>query len=91
MSTPPARHTGEKRQIIACPECDYRPTPLDRWSCLPRCGTSFHTFWTRGTCPGCGLQWPWTQCPACQKRSPHERWYRVPEGSEQDEALSVQG
>ena len=71
--------TPEKNQEIYCPKCAYRPQPEDRWSCLPSCATSFHTFWTRATCPACGIQWPKTQCPACGELSPHGQWYHEPQ------------
>jgi hypothetical protein len=63
---------------IHCPQCEYKPRAEDRWACMPSCGTMFHTFWTRGTCPGCGWQWTVTQCPACNKVSPHAAWYHFP-------------
>ena len=63
---------------ILCPRCEYRPRPDDRWACLPRCATLWHTFWTGGVCPGCGLRWPVTQCPSCGAVSPHKQWYREP-------------
>ena len=68
-----------KEPQILCPRCDYRPQPDDRWQCLPRCGTLWHTFWTAGVCPGCAIRWPTTQCPACGAVSPHRAWYRAPE------------
>jgi hypothetical protein len=72
---------------IFCPQCEYRPKAEDRWSCMPSCGTSWHTFWTGGVCPGCGFQWQHTQCPACGKLSPHKAWYHYPidESQEQTE------
>jgi hypothetical protein len=63
---------------ILCPACGYKPRLEDRWSCLPECGTVWHTFWTGGVCPGCTRQWQTTQCPACEKVSPHRAWYRLP-------------
>ena len=68
---------GDKQ--ILCPKCEYRPQVEDRWQCIPRCGTLWHTFWTGGVCPGCGLAWPMTQCPSCGRISPHKAWYREPE------------
>ena len=70
----------EKQPEIYCPQCEYRPRPEDRWDCLPRCGTSWHTFWTGGVCPGCQIKWPKTQCPACGESSPHGQWYHHPQG-----------
>ena len=69
-----------KEPRIYCPACEYRPRAEDRWQCVPSCGTMWHTFWTRGVCPGCGFQWPKTQCPQCGVLSPHEAWYHYPEG-----------
>lgn len=65
---------------IHCPACEYQPKPEDRWECIPRCGTSWHTFWTGGHCPGCGHQWSKTQCPTCAVVSAHLAWYHYPEG-----------
>ena len=88
---------ARREPVILCPRCEYRPQPEDRWRCLPRCGTNWHTFWTAGVCPGCGLSWPVTQCPACGRVSPHRAWYREPDpepGAEQEqerEAVTVEG
>jgi hypothetical protein len=68
----------EKQPEIYCPACAYRPRPDDRWACIPSCGTSWHTFWTAGVCPGCGHFWQKTQCPACGVLSPHKAWYYLP-------------
>lgn len=64
---------------IYCPRCSYRPRAEDRWDCMPSCGTHWHTFWTRGVCPGCGYCWQKTQCPGCGELSPHEHWYHQPQ------------
>lgn len=63
---------------IYCPQCEYRPVTEDRSWCHPSCGTSWHTFWTGGVCPGCGHAWEVTQCPACQRQSTHKAWYHWP-------------
>jgi len=69
---------------IRCPQCGWRPTAADRWSCTwtgapePRfdaCGTTWNTFATRGRCPGCSHQWMWTSCLRCAQWSLHEDWY----------------
>jgi len=73
----------ERQPQIYCPRCEYRPTPEDRWSCWPHCGTTWHTFWTGGVCPGCAYAWPETQCPACDVFSPHKSWYHYPDGEKQ--------
>ena len=70
---------------IYCPRCEYHPVAEDRWDCFPDCGTSWHTFWTGGVCPGCGFKWESTQCPACAVHSPHKAWYHWPEDYERDE------
>jgi hypothetical protein len=67
-----------KEVDIHCPKCEYKPHAEDRWACIPRCGTSWHTFWTGGICPGCGIRWPKTQCPQCGALSPHGHWYHYP-------------
>ena len=67
------------RAEIRCPKCERRPGPQDRWDCVPSCGTTWNTFWTRGVCPGCGVKWPITQCCECTKYSPHESWYHYRE------------
>lgn len=64
---------------IYCPKCEWRPGPYDVWDCVPSCGTTWNTFWTRGVCPGCGVKWPSTQCYGCDKFSPHEAWYHYRE------------
>jgi hypothetical protein len=69
----------QRHAHIYCPECGYRPKAEDRWACLPSCGTVWHTFWTGGVCPGCAHQWLETQCPACNKTSPHRHWYHYPD------------
>jgi hypothetical protein len=76
-----------RERQIRCPKCEYAPRPEDRWECIPRCATLWHTFWTAGVCPGCGLQWPLTQCPQCGQVSPHRQWYREPEASESDSGV----
>jgi len=69
---------------IRCPRCEWVPTAGSRWCCdhratpeppFPSCGTVWHTFSTRGRCPGCSHQWQWTSCLACGKASPHDDWY----------------
>jgi hypothetical protein len=70
----------KKEQEIRCPHCAWRPQPESRWQCMPSCGTEWNTFWTRGTCPGCGYHWAKTQCLSCGELSPHEQWYHTPTG-----------
>jgi len=52
---------------------------------VPSCGTTWHTFWTGGVCPGCGHQWRDTQCPECHRMSPHRQWYHDPDGDQTTE------
>jgi hypothetical protein len=80
----PAAMTQDRVEIY-CPQCKWRPGPLDRWSCTPNCGTVWNTFWTRAICPGCGVRWPKTQCLACQVFSPHEDWYHTRDGEDGEE------
>lgn len=62
--------------IIACPKCDWEPKQSDRWICLPGCGHLWNTFDTAAKCPGCGIQWEYTQCLCCKGVSRHTHWYR---------------
>lgn len=45
---------------IACPKCDWEPSPSDMWQCS--CGHNWHTFDTGGRCPACNKQWAETCC-----------------------------
>jgi hypothetical protein len=58
---------------IRCPKCAWTPRASDRWECS--CGFVWNTFDTRGVCPACQHAWEDTQCPACQRWSPHADWY----------------
>ena len=87
-SNPDAPKRRERQ--IRCPKCGYAPRPDDRWACIPRCATLWHTFWTAGVCPGCGLHWPLTQCPQCGQISPHRQWYREPEPSEHEQVRELE-
>ena len=69
----------KRERRIRCPSCGYRPRAEDRWSCMPSCGTVWHTFWTGGVCPGCSYRWEKTQCPACGELAPHQDWYEDPD------------
>jgi hypothetical protein len=68
--------TDKRHPEILCPACDWKPTAVDRWQCIPSCGTVWHTFWTGGLCPGCAHLWTQTQCLSCGVVSPHKSWYR---------------
>ena len=74
----------EAFERIRCPLCHWRPDSSSSWCCVVEntpeppfnwCGTSFHTFRTRGRCPGCQHQWQWTSCLSCHEWSLHEDWY----------------
>jgi hypothetical protein len=82
-----SQHVPE-RWIVRCPACSWQPVPSSRWSCLeagppenfgPGCGEIWHSFETRGTCPGCAHHWKWTACLACSTWSRHEDWYTLDE------------
>ncbi len=75
---------------IRCPNCGYRPRPEDRWSCIPSCGTVWHTFWTGGVCPGCSYRWEKTQCPCCGELAPHKNWYHEPEDEPAERASDAE-
>ena len=64
---------GTRKPRIRCPKCSWQPRKDDLWGCF--CETAFHTFDTRGRCPGCGEQWDHTQCLSCLEWSPHLDWY----------------
>jgi hypothetical protein len=75
---------SEKFSRIRCPRCQWQPHASDQWICwsgdgpeppFDACGTAWHTFATRGRCPGCAHQWKWTSCLRCDEWSPHEDWY----------------
>jgi len=61
---------------IACPRCDFHPTPNILWQCRPGCGYKWHTFATHSVCPRCSKMWHDTQCPHCKLWSPIDDWYR---------------
>lgn len=66
---------------IACPKCDFSPSPKTLWRCHPGCGYKWHTFATHGVCPRCSKMWHDTQCPHCKWWSPIDDWYHddIPE------------
>ena len=78
---------------IACPKCDFRPTPNILWQCHPGCGYKWHTFATHGVCPGCSKMWIDTKCPHCKLWSPIDDWYRedLPEREASREIMSHKG
>lgn len=83
------RHLDEHRMQqaggrIRCPLCDWQPGATDRWFCISMgppenyasgCGHGWHTFDTRGQCPGCMHHWRFTTCLSCNQWSPHDDWY----------------
>jgi len=80
---------GKDRAQIHCPKCGWRPAAEDRWVCTEACGTVWNTFWTRGVCPGCSVQWPQTQCLQCAQFSSHETWYHYPPDADREDAEKV--
>jgi len=69
---------------VRCPLCEWQPNAFSRWTCVDHghpeyfaggCGTTWNTFETRGSCPGCEHKWRWTACLQCSGWSPHEDWY----------------
>jgi hypothetical protein len=79
----------ERRPRIRCPICFWEPRKRDKWSCTAMgapenfpggCGKVWHTFDTRGLCPGCQHQWQHTTCLRCSATSVHEDWYEKAEG-----------
>ena len=62
-----------RHQELHCPACGAPPLAGKYWAC-GKCGVKFDTFDERGVCPGCGGQFPITQCPACQTKHPIEAW-----------------
>lgn len=76
------RAARSRRGRIRCPTCRWEPLRSSRWRC-DHCRHVWNTFDTRGRCPGCGFQWPETQCHRCEQWSPHERWYEPDPAAEQ--------
>jgi len=63
---------------IACPKCDWRPSPETLWTCT--CGHQWNSFETHGICPACSKVWTVTQCSGpegCGEYSDHEDWYHA--------------
>jgi predicted amidophosphoribosyltransferase len=80
-----------KRHRVRCPSCGWQPAPSSRWSCVPTgapehfpdgCGAAWHTFETRGRCPGCSHQWRYTACLQCHAWAKHDDWYTVEDDDE---------
>jgi len=74
---------------IACPKCDFRPTPNILWQCHPGCSHKWHTFATHGVCPGCSKMWHDTQCPRCKLWSPIDDWYHDDDSEREVELREV--
>jgi Zn-dependent protease len=58
----------------ACPSCRAHPLRGDVWGC-DQCGTRFDIFMDRGVCPGCGKQFPVTECTDCLRAHPIAEWF----------------
>jgi len=68
---------GYPRSDIACPGCGFSPSVGMTWVCAPDgCGAAFDTFASQGQCPTCEARFAWTQCPRCNRMSPHRAWYK---------------
>jgi hypothetical protein len=72
-----------RERQIRCPKCEYAPRPRPL-GLHPELRDLVAHVLDRRRLPGCGLQWPLTQCPQCGQVSPHRQWYREPEASEAD-------
>lgn len=76
-----------RHRDAACPSCDAHPLKGPFWQCV-QCGTQFDTFTHQAECPGCGMRFPSTACPECQRMHPIWAWYdgdEKPAKSEWDE------
>ncbi|HUY34578.1 MAG TPA: site-2 protease family protein [Pirellulales bacterium] len=58
---------------LHCPTCGASPPAGEFWVC-GQCGAKFDTFSERGVCPGCGGEFPMSQCSACHARHPMQAW-----------------
>jgi hypothetical protein len=67
---------GPGGETIRCPKCNWAPHHNDRWLC--KCGYSWNTFETGGSCPACRYQWNVTGCLSCGETSAHSDWYVRP-------------
>jgi hypothetical protein len=67
---------GPNGETIRCPKCNWVPHHDDRWLC--KCGHSWNTFETTGSCPACRYQWDVTGCLSCGELSAHSDWYVRP-------------
>lgn len=71
-ANPPPPHTG-----AACPVCRVAPPVGKFWLC-GKCGKSFDTFVSGGTCPFCETQFNTTRCPYCGVMRPMKDWQTLP-------------
>lgn len=62
-----------KRSIIQCPNCEWKPDGGVYWAC--DCGHQWNTFETKGKCPACQKQWTETYCPGCSQMPLEKDWY----------------
>jgi Zn-dependent protease len=66
-----------RREGFACPDCKQPPVSGAFWRCA-NCGQRFDTFETHAVCPGCGSQFPVTQCLDCGCAHPLNEWVVPP-------------
>jgi hypothetical protein len=74
VAVPRTPSDGPAEPRIRCPQCNWAPSPADRWSC--KCRHRWNTFSTGGVCPACRYKWEVTACLSCGRPSPHSDWYR---------------
>jgi Zn-dependent protease len=69
-----------RRDGFACPSCKTAPPLGALWRC-GKCGNTFDTFLTLGTCPNCQAQFTATQCLDCGTSSQFANWLATPPNS----------
>lgn len=62
-----------RREGFACPRCHSAPPLGEFWKCR-QCGTSFDTFQTGASCPGCSARYDVTTCLDCRESRPMMEW-----------------
>jgi Zn-dependent protease len=63
-----------RHQDAACPSCRAHPLLGEWWACN-QCNTRFDTFTHHAVCPGCGKQFPESECADCLRKNPIEKWF----------------
>ena len=62
-----------RRDGFACPRCHSAPPLGEFWKCR-QCSTSFDTFQTGASCPGCSARYDVTTCLDCRESRPMMEW-----------------